>query len=365
MRLFNIFFLTMLVALPAIAQAPGGQKPPVSVIVSTVERKSFFDEVEALGTLKANESVDVTSTVTERVTDVFFEDNQSDKKGDVLLKMDSAEEFAELAEQKSFLAEAQRQVNRLSPLVRQGAASASTLDERKREVLGAKARIDAIQSRIDQRIIKAPYDGVLGLRNISIGALVQPGVMITTIDDIGIMKLDFSIPEIFVSTLKSDAVVCATTDAYPDEVFTGRISSIDSRIDPVTRSVVVRALIDNTDGVLRPGLLMHVVLEKNARHALVIPEEALMTSGPNNFVFVVKMADGQATTERRSVLLGARAFGDVEILDGLEEQEQIITHGILRVRPGAPVQIQAEEQDNKSLTEMLQPKTETGQEHTE
>lgn len=339
---------------PALAQPQGGGATPV--IVANVEKKTFNDEVEALGTLKANESVDLTSAVTEIVTVVKFEDNQRVKKGDILVEMDAAEELAELAEQNSFLSEAQRQVKRLEPVVQKGAASASALDEKRREYQAAKARVDAIQSRINQRIIKAPYDGILGLRNISVGALAQPGSLITTIDDDSVMKLDFAVPEIFISSLKPGVMITAKTSAYPDQDFEGEIYSVDSRIDPVTRSLIARALIQNQDAVLKPGLLMHVELEKNPRQAIVIPEEALIPEGSKQFVLVIEKKDGMTTAKKTRVEIGERQFGGVEILKGLIEGQQIVTHGTLRVRPGTPLHITAVEEGNKTLKEMMDQK---------
>ena len=208
-------------------------------------RASLSETVEALGTLRANESVNLTSTVTELVTAVNFDDGQRVKKGDVLIAMDTSEERAELAEQRSFLDEAQRQVDRLAPLVKRGAASESTIDTKRREAQGARARIKAIESRIAKRIIKAPFNGVVGLRNISVGALAQPGAELTTIDDDAVMKLDFAVPSVFVATLKPGLSIEAESAAYPGRVFKGTVSSVSSRIDPVTRSIVARALIDN------------------------------------------------------------------------------------------------------------------------
>lgn len=335
-----------------------GQATPV--VVYQVTEKAFSDEVEALGTLRANESVELTSTVTERVSKINFNDNQSVKQGDILVEMDAAEEMAELSEQESALAEAERQVKRLAPLVRQGAASESGLDTQKLQVLAARSRIKAIQSRIDQRIIKAPYDGVLGLRNISVGALAQPGTLITTIDDLSVMKLDFSVPEIFLSSLKEGTQIESTTEAYPDDVFKGAVFSVDSRIDPVTRSIQARAIIDNGDGRLKPGLLMHVTLKKNPRQALLVPEEAMIADGQDNFVFVVKGDSTEAVAERRKVTLGARQFGEVEILEGIKAGEYVVTHGIDRLRPGAAVKIRATEKDNEPLKELLQQNADQG-----
>ena len=353
MALIKIIIFTTLFLLPVNVFAQSKQPSTTPVIVTITEIQDFTDKIEALGTLRANETVDLTSSVTEIITKISFEDNQRVKKGDVLVEMDTAEELAELAEQNSFMAEAQRQVNRLSPLVKQGAASASILDENLRELEAAKARVSAIQSRINKRIIRAPFDGVLGLRNISIGALAQPGSMITTIDDDSVMKLDFSVPEVFLSTLKPNVIIKAETEAYPSKIFEGRIAFVDSRIDPVTRSIEARAIIDNTDKLLKPGLLMQVELQKNPRKALSVPEEALMANGPDNFVFVVKENEGNITAEKRKVEIGTRHFGKAEITNGLEENEKIVTHGILRIRTGTSLKITGTEKNGETLDQLL------------
>jgi membrane fusion protein (multidrug efflux system) len=357
MTLFKYLFIIACLT-PISAQAQNGNQPSATpVIVTEVVRTNFSDKVEALGTLKANESVNLTSSVTEMVTKILFTDNQTVKKGDILIEMDAAEEFAELAEQQSILEESQRQVNRLTPLVKSGAASASVLDENTRNLASAKARVDAIQSRIDQRIIKAPYDGVLGLRNISVGTLIQPGTLITTIDDDSVMKLDFSVPEVFIGSLKENVAINAKTQAYPDKIFEGKISGVDSRINPITRSIQARAIINNTDRLLKPGLLMQVSLQKNPRQAIVVPEESLIASGKDNYVFLVVTKDNKTIAEKREVILGQRQFGDVEILSGLTEGDKIITHGTLRVRPESEVIITGVEKNNETLNELLTQKT--------
>ncbi|WP_395375218.1 efflux RND transporter periplasmic adaptor subunit [Marinicella sp. W31] len=340
------------------AQNPTAQNKPTPVIVSTIAETSFVDEVEALGTLRANESVDLTSTVTELVTQVNFEDGQRVKKGDLLIQMNASEELAELAEENSRLAEAKRQVNRLNSLAATNAATESALDAQRSEVETAKARIQAIQSRVAQRTIVAPFDGVVGLRNISIGALAQPGTRITTIDDDTIMKLDFAVPARFLSVLQPGVTIEARARSYPDKVFSGNITSIDSRIDPVTRSIQVRAIIDNPDRLLKPGLLMRVTLQTNPRQTLVVPEEALTAVGDKSFVYVVKQDQQTHTVEQRSIKIGARRAGEAEVLSGLSASEQVVVHGTVRIRPGAAVKIVAEEKGDQPLQDLI--KTEAG-----
>ena len=351
-----LVFLVALFPLLSWAQNPTANQKPTPVIVSTIAETSFVDEVEALGTLRANESVDLTSTVTELVTQVNFQDGQRVKQGDVLIQMNDSEELAELAEENSRLAEAKRQVNRLNSLAATNAATESALDSQRRDVETAKARIQAIQSRVAQRKIVAPFDGVVGLRNISIGALAQPGTRITTIDDDSIMKLDFAIPARFLSVLQPGVAIEARARSYPGEVFNGTIASIDSRIDPVTRSIQVRAIIDNTERRLKPGLLMRVTLQTNPRKTLVVPEEALTAVGDKSYVYVINKTQQQHTAEQRNIEIGTRRAGEAEVLSGLSINEQVVVHGTVRIRPGAAVTIVAEEKGDQPLQELIKAK---------
>lgn len=340
------------------------EQPPVSVIVAEVKQQSLVDQVEALGTLKANESVELTATVTERVTAVNFTDGERVKQGELLVEMDHAEEKALLAEERSRLSEALKQVQRLQPLAKKNAATQSTLDQQQREVETARARMDAIQSRIERRRIVAPFDGVLGLRNISVGAVTQPGKLITTIDDDRTLKLDFSVPALFLSAVKPGLMIEARTRAFPERIFEGEVMSIDSRIDPITRSVVVRAYIDNAEGQLKPGLLMRVTLQANPRTTLMIPEEALIPTADKNYVFVIakdaEAKDGVAkdrqllTVKKREVVIGTRRPGEVEVIDGLAEHNKVVTHGTLKLSNNQTVTIRAEEKNNESLKQLLQ-----------
>lgn len=329
------------------------QGPPVQVFVALAERKPFTDDVEAIGTLKANENVRLTTTVTERVTRINFTDGQRVTKGQVLVEMDAVEEQALKAEEVFRIQEARRQVDRLAPLVKRGAASESLLDQRQRELQTAEARLSAVQSQISQRRIRAPFSGVVGLRNISVGALVQPGTLITTLDDDSVMKLDFSVPERFLATLVPGIRVVATAGAYPGQTFEGRVAGIDSRIDPATRSIQVRAMLRNGDKKLKPGLLMRVVLKKNPRNALVVPEEALIPKGEQNFVLTPVKAGKGLTVEQRAITIGARRQGEVEVLSGIEEGRQVVTHGTQKARPGMPVVIEAVQKKGQSLADLI------------
>lgn len=336
-------------ALPSLLTAQAA----VKVFATHAVEKAIYDEVEALGTLRANESINLTSTVTEYITAINFDDNVRVKKNTILVEMEATEEEAELAEEMSLLEESQRQVDRLKPLVDRGAASESAIDEKTREVEAAKARSKAIESRINQRRIIAPFDGVVGLRNISVGALMQPGTLITTLDDDSVMKLDFSVPSVFLSTLKPGVQIRARARAYPERVFEGTIASVDSRVNPVTRSVVARAIIDNSNQTLKPGMLMRVTLRKSPRESIVLPEGALVSQADKIFVYVVKDSDGGRKVERRAVTLGTRRQGEAEIIAGLEIGELVVTDGTMKVRHDSLVEVISIETGTETLPEKL------------
>ncbi len=357
MRYLNLIILASLICTVAsngVAQQDA--PPPVPVYVAPVISSQFVDTVEALGTLKANENVALAATVTELVTAVNFADGQRVLKGDVLVQMNDSEELALLAEEQSRVDEAQRQVDRFEPLISRGSVSELTYDQSIGTLSAAKARLRAVESRIAQRKILAPFDGVVGLRNTSVGALLQPGVMVTTIDDDSVMNLDFAVPEVFLQTLQPGLKISATTDAYPDKTYIGEVASVESRIDPVTRSIVVRARIENTDLTLKPGLLMRVVLQKNPRQAVVIPEEGIIADGRRSFVFVAVLKDGQTIAQKRQVQLGSRRAGEVEILSGISVGEQVVTHGTLLARDGAPVNVLAIEKTDQPLVDLIDQK---------
>jgi membrane fusion protein (multidrug efflux system) len=333
---------------------------PVQVIVAPVQIMPFEDRIEALGTLKANESVDLTAAVTETVTRLYFDDGDRVAAGDLLAEMTSAEEHALLEEAKALVEEAERQYRRVQSLASQGTAAKSLLDERQREWQTARARLVAIESRLSDRLVKAPFSGVVGLRNISVGALVEPGDLITTIDDDSLVKLDLAVPSIYLAELAPRMAIRARSRVYPGRVFEGTVRTVDSRVDPVTRSITVRATLPNPQRLLKPGMLMQVTVSARPREALVIPEAALMPLGNEQFVLVAEPSGEGHQAARRSIRIGSRRPGEVEVTDGLRKGEWVITHGTLRVRPGQAVTIRAVEHGDETLPELLEQGADAG-----
>jgi membrane fusion protein (multidrug efflux system) len=200
-----------------------------------------------------------------------------------------------------------------------------------------EARVAAARARLADTVIRAPFGGRVGLRRISVGTLISPGTVITTLDDASTIKVDFSVPDLYVGELRTGQAIIARTSAYPGREFRGIVSSVDSRVDPASRAVTVRAKVPNGDALLKPGMFLTVQLAQETRDALVVPEEALVPEQARQFVYVV---EGDAVA-KREVRLGRREPGLVEIVDGLAVGDRVVIEGTLKLRDGAPVREQA------------------------
>ncbi|MEQ8824564.1 MAG: efflux RND transporter periplasmic adaptor subunit [Filomicrobium sp.] len=338
--------------------AAQGSPPPV--ILAEAKQTGLVDRLEALGTLRANEQVTITAQVTEIITEIKFEDGQRVKKGETLALMTNGEEEANLKEVEATVREALEQLERAKPLAKRGVSSEAVLSERRRNFETAIARLDAVKSRLADRRIEAPFAGVVGLRRISVGALVEPGTVITTIDDDSVMKLDFSVPATFLSTIRVGLEIEATAEAFDGRTFVGKVTGIDSRIDPVTRSVTVRAVLPNEDGSLKAGMLMTLEILKNRREAVVVPEKSVIRRGREARVLVVDPKSDKPVVASQLVELGMRTDGKVEVTAGLKAGTFVIVDGTLRVKAGQAVKITAIDDGDQSLSELLKQKAEKG-----
>jgi membrane fusion protein (multidrug efflux system) len=325
------------------------QREAVDVITAEAVIKQLGVEIEAVGTARANESVEVTSKVSNTVAAIRFKEGDRVRKGAVLVELDNAEERAALAEAEAALAESRNNFKRSQDLYTQQALSVSQLDQIEATLKANQARVDLARARVDDTIIRASFDGVTGFRRVSVGSLVSPGAVITTLDDTSLIKLDFTVPETNLYLLGRGLPVVATTAGLPGREFKGEVTHIDSRVDPVSRSIAVRAELPNPKGELRPGMFMTVKLAGAIAPALVVPEGAIVPEQGRTYVFVV--ADGEAT--RREVKLGKRRPGEVEIIEGLEEHERVVVEGTQNLRNGGPVrerQARALSQDEPSAS---------------
>jgi membrane fusion protein (multidrug efflux system) len=315
---------------------PSFSQTPLGVVTAPVRRARLTLETEALGTARANESVDVTVKVSNLVSAVRFTEGQQVRRGQVLVELDARESRAELAIAEAALGESRSQFDRSRELYTTKVLSESQLEQIEATLKANEARVAVAQSRVDDTIISAPFAGRVGLRRVSVGSLVNPGTVITTLDDTSTIKLDFTIPETFVSTIVAGLPIAARSVAFPGEEFAGHVSSVDSRVDPSTRSITVRALLPNQRMLLKPGMFLTVRLSRGVSDALLVPEQALVPEQGDVYVFVVK--DGRA--EKRSVRTGERRVGEVQIVAGVDAGEHVVTEGTQKLRDGAAVSIQ-------------------------
>lgn len=311
-----------------------GGGAPIVVLTANAEERPFAESLEAVGTALAKESIEVTSKTSNTITAIRFIEGQKVRAGTVLVELDQAQARAALVEAEANLLESRNQLGRGRDLSVTQALSRAQLDQLETAVKTAEARVSAARARLDDLVVRAPFAGTTGFRRVSLGGLVNPGSIITTLDDTSSIKVEFTVPQSFLKHLRPGLTVTATADGLGGQSFTGIVTAIDSRIDPISRAVAVRAELPNESSVLRPGLFMSVRLQAAAQPSIVVPESALMPIEGKIFVFVVK----EGVAERREVQTGGREPGVVVITKGLQVGEQVVVEGMQRVREGSVVQ---------------------------
>ncbi len=306
----------------------------VHVVVDTAEIRSFPLSAEALGNARSNEAIDVRAEITAAVTAIRFNEGEWVEKGSVLVELENASQLAAVASARATLVESTSQLKRSEELFKTNVVAASQLEQLKAKQEADQASVHAAESRLVQTVIRAPFSGRLGLRRISAGSIVDTNTVITTLDDTSRIKLDFEVPEVFVARLQPGLTVTARSAAWPELTFSGQVTSVDTRINPVTRTISVRALLPNEDDQLRPGMFLTVSLLRDDVTALMVPEGAIVPERSKQYVYTVDAADAVSL---REVQTGRRRPGEVEILSGLTAGERVIVEGTQKVRQGQTV----------------------------
>lgn len=310
----------------------------VSVKTTQIALAEFKDSVEAVGTSRANEQVFITSKYSDLVDEVLFQDGETVQKGDILVRLNSKEEGAKVKELQANLAESVAQLNRFQDLYKQKATSQSLVDQQEAKTKAISAQLLSAKIKLAEFTIKAPFSGMLGFREISLGALINVGDVITSLDDLSTIKVDFSIPERYLTTVSIGQRIEATNTAYKEKVFIGKISSIDARIDSVTRTLKVRAEIPNADHKLRAGMLLNLQVVRNVEQILQVPESAVIPIEDEHFIFIVE-ADKAV---KKKLEIGRRHRGFVEVVAGVEIGTEVVIEGALKLRDGTAVNAQGE-----------------------
>lgn len=308
--------------------------PVIPVEAVPVRRMDITRTIEAVGTAQANEAVAITAKATGMVERLNFQEGQLVKAGVILVELEAAEGAANIGALRAARDGAKLAYDRARQLIESKTVAQARLDELAKAYEGAEARLRAEQAKFSDSVIKAPFAGKLGLRRVSLGALVRPGDMITTLDDTSVIKLEFEIPETVLGGIAIGNMVSARAAAMPDRKFEGVVSTVDSRIDPTTRAIRVRAQIPNGDDVLKPGMFMTVSLSMGkVPNAMMVPEESLLAQGGEQFVFVIR--DGKATRTR--VTVGQRVPGMAQVTNGLHADDQVAVTGLQQLRDGSRV----------------------------
>lgn len=316
---------------------PGGRGQAVSEAV--VAQRSFSDQIRVLGVARGRRSVNITSSTSELITRVLFTDGQRVAAGTPLVQLQAREEDAGVGEARAQVDQARSMYNRYKTLSDRGFASPMMVEQYETELATARAALAAAQARQGDRTIRAPFAGVLGLSTVTAGTLVNPGGIIATLDDIDVVRVDFPIPERYLSVLRPGVPITATIDAYGDETFNGRIALIDTRVNEQTRSVTARAEIPNPGGRIRPGMAVRVAVQQGQRTSVAAPEAAVQYEGEGAFVYRIARGENGSTAQRVEVEAGAVEGGFVEILSGLNAGDRIVASGLNRIQPNAPIRV--------------------------
>jgi len=328
------FAFGLAVALLSAATVRAGDGP--AVVVAAVARVPFPLTVEALGTARANESVEIRPKITESISTIHFREGQHAEAGDVLVELEDSAVRAAVAEAEAALAESNSRYVRSHELFRSKLVPASELESVQAERDADRAAVDAAKARLAETVVRAPFAGRLGLRRVSIGSLVSPSTVITTLDDTDTIKLDFDVPETALAYVATGLPIVAHSAAWPEARFEGEVASVDTRVDPISRTVTVRALVPNADGLLRPGMFLRVELLHDDREALMVPEQAIVPEQSRQFVLVV--GDGDEVS-KREVRVGRRRPGQVEIVAGVTAGEVVIVEGTQKAQSGTVVRV--------------------------
>lgn len=318
----------------------GGAAPapkPVAVEMAVVEAQDFSDELSAVGTLKAAESVVLRPEVSGRVARIGFRDGAVVRRGDLLIALDATIPDAEVAQARANVELARTTFKRNQELLAKKFISPQALDASAATLKVQEAALRLAQAKAAKMRIVAPFAGVVGLRDVSVGGYVKEGEELVNVEDLSSLRVDFRLPETHLGRLRSGLPLEMSSDALPGQTFTATVEAVDPQIDAAARSIAVRARFDNREGKLRPGMFVRVRLVFGERKGvLMIPEEAVI---PGAKPRVFRVVNGQA--EAVPVRLGVRRDARVEVSEGLAAGDLVVTAGQMKLRPGAPVRMPA------------------------
>ena len=324
----------------------GAPAQAIAVEATKVAVMPMPQTITAVGSVRSDESVTLRPEVTGRIAEIRFREGQHVAKGTLLVKMDDSVTGADAEQARANLWLAKAKAERAAELHQKGFVSAQAKDEAEGGLRVAKATVQSAEARLAKMEIKAPFSGIIGLRQVSVGDYVKDGQDMVNLESIEQLKVDFKVPEIFLRQIQVGQSLQLALDAIPGKTYDGRVLAINPLVDAAGRTIVIRAVIRNTNAALRPGMFARVrLLTDEKADSMVIPEQALVPQGEDQFVF--KVVDGRA--QRAKVDIGQRREGKVEILRGLDPTDVVVTAGHLKIRDGTAVRMAGANADDAAV----------------
>jgi membrane fusion protein (multidrug efflux system) len=348
---FNFAFKPNMIKTIMSSQVP----PPATVTSESAKTEKWVEQLTAIGTLISSHGVDITSQVAGIVTEVYVQSGEDAKQGDKLVQLDIAVELADLASSKATLQEAEVAYQRQADLIAKKVTSEANVDTARAKRDTAQAATKRIEAVIAQKTILAPLAGRLGIRKVERGQYVSPGMTLVTMQALDPMRVDFPMPEQAIGKLQVGQEIEVTVDAYPNDVFKGKIESLDARVAENTRTLLVRGSLPNPDRKLLPGMFANVVvMVGRPRDVVTVPRTAVTYGLYGDSVYVVQPAPGKTgdaaantgkaeerklIAERRFVKAGQARDERVAITTGLNAGDEVVTTGQLKLNPGAAIRV--------------------------
>lgn len=324
---------------PAAKPAAAAPARAMPVKAALVRQGAMTDYASAVGSLLAHESVMIRPEIDGRIEAIHFQEGLLVRKGDRLVSLDASEVEAQLTSAVAAANLNRSRLKRAEELQAKNFISVQALDEARENLNQTVARETELRAKLAKSLIRAPFEGVAGLRQVSPGAYAKAGQDIARLEGIGTLKLDFRLPETQLRKLRVGQALAVTVDAYPGDNFDGKIYAIEPAVDESTRTVLVRAQLPNPGARLKPGMFARVNLTLDRReNALIVPEQALVPRGDSRYVF--RIVDGKARLTK--IEMGLRRPGEVEVLGGLAAGEQIVVDGQLKLQDGMAVSVVTE-----------------------
>lgn len=328
-------------------------QPPLEIAATTATVEKWTPAIKAVGSIEAVNGIEVANEVAGVIEKINFESGDQVKQGDVLIRIDSAIDDAALRTRRAEAQLAEQEFKRVSDLLPKRAVSQSQYDEAKANYDAARARVNEAEAELSKKIIRAPFDGTLGIRMVDQGEYIATGTPIVEINMLDPIYVDYTLSEKNLPDVATGYPVAVTVAAVPNEKFEGKVSAINTSVNPETRTVRIRATLANPDGLLRPGMFATIQTQQpNDNEVITVPRTAISFNTYGDFVFVVaENDDGQLVVNRRTIQSGETRNGRASVVSGLEAGETIVAKGLLRLRAGQSVVIQEEAEQSEGAAE--------------